>query len=53
MVAGLMKWGGVKMEEKLHQYVDCIGWATVAMVLLAVIINNVWVTCYFKSHGFK
>jgi len=37
MVAGLMKWGGPKMEANLKQYVDRIGWATVALVIIAVI----------------
>jgi membrane protein YqaA with SNARE-associated domain len=37
MVAGLMKWGGQRMEAVLHKYVDRIGWATVALVVLAVL----------------
>ncbi len=37
MVAGLMKWGGQRMEAVLHKYVDRIGWATVALVALAVL----------------
>lgn len=39
IVAGLMKWGGQRMESTLHQYVDRIGWVTVALVLLAVMIK--------------
>lgn len=38
LVAGLMKLGGEKMEKKLHQYVDTIGWAVVLLILLAYII---------------
>jgi membrane protein YqaA with SNARE-associated domain len=38
MVAGLMKWGGQRMEAVLHQYVDRIGWATVAAVAIAIFI---------------
>lgn len=38
MVAGLMKWGGKRMEEKLHEYVDAVGWATVAIVIVAVLL---------------
>lgn len=38
MVAGLMKWGGPSMEAKLHQYVDRIGWATVAIVAVLFLI---------------
>ncbi|PKO47498.1 MAG: hypothetical protein CVU29_01175 [Betaproteobacteria bacterium HGW-Betaproteobacteria-22] len=37
MVAGLMKWGGARMEASLHRYVDRIGWATVGLVIIAVI----------------
>ena len=37
LVAGLMAWGGKSMEEKLHLYVDRLGWATVALVVIGVI----------------
>ncbi len=37
MVAGLMKWGGPRMEATLHRYVDRIGWATVALVVAALL----------------
>jgi membrane protein YqaA with SNARE-associated domain len=36
LVAGLMKWGGQKMERLLEQYVDQLGWATVAIVVLVI-----------------
>ncbi|NOS95895.1 MAG: DedA family protein [Methylotenera sp.] len=39
MVAGLMKWGGAKMEASLHQYVDRIGWVTVGLVAVAIIVK--------------
>lgn len=32
LVAGLMAWGGPRMEAALHKYVDRLGWATVAVV---------------------
>ena len=32
LVAGLMAWGGARMEAALHRYVDRLGWATVALV---------------------
>ena len=38
MVAGLMKWGGQRMEEQLHKYVDLLGWLTVAIVVAAVLL---------------
>lgn len=37
LVAGLMRWGGARMEEALHRYVDRLGWATVAAVALAAL----------------
>lgn len=38
MVAGLMAWGGERMERKLHHYVDLIGWVAVITVLILLII---------------
>ncbi|HIE55142.1 MAG TPA: hypothetical protein EYP90_08190, partial [Chromatiaceae bacterium] len=32
LVAGLMAWGGEAMEERLHRYVDWIGWGLVVIV---------------------
>ena len=37
LVAGLMAWGGPRMEAALHRYVDRLGWATVALVAVAVL----------------
>ena len=37
LVAGLMAWGGDRMEDVLHKYIDRIGWATV-LVLGGVIV---------------
>ncbi|MGQ0442986.1 MAG: YqaA family protein [Methylophilaceae bacterium] len=37
MVAGFMKWGGQRMEASLHQYVDRIGWTTVALGAIAIL----------------
>ncbi len=34
LVAGLMAWGGARMEAVLHRYVDRLGWATVALLVL-------------------
>ena len=36
LVAGLMSWGGEKMENKLHQYIDMLGWLTVLAVVAVV-----------------
>ncbi len=37
LVAGLMAWGGARMEALLHRYVDRLGWATVALVTLGTL----------------
>jgi len=37
IVAGLMAWGGDKMDQALRQYVDRIGWVFVALVVVAFI----------------
>jgi membrane protein YqaA with SNARE-associated domain len=36
LVAGLMKWGGVEMEDTLQRYVDRLGWAMVAIIVIAI-----------------
>ena len=35
LVSALMKWGGVKMEQKLRQYVEALGWGLVILVVVA------------------
>ena len=40
MVAGLMKWGGARMEAALHRYVDRLGWASVALVAAGLLITQ-------------
>ncbi|MCW8889293.1 MAG: DedA family protein, partial [Sedimenticola sp.] len=37
LVAGLMAWGGDRMESVLHKYIDRIGWATVVIIAGIVI----------------
>jgi membrane protein YqaA with SNARE-associated domain len=37
LVAGLMAWGGARMEALLHRYVDRIGWATVVLVAVGAL----------------
>lgn len=32
LVAGLMRWGGARMEAQLHRYVDWLGWITIALI---------------------
>lgn len=38
IVAALMAWGGASMEAVLHKYVDRLGWATVGVVLIGVLV---------------
>ncbi len=38
LVAGLIKWGGAPMEEKLRQWVDKIGWALVVIIAIVYLI---------------
>jgi len=38
LVAGLMAWGGERMEGALHKYIDRIGWATVLAVVVIVAV---------------
>lgn len=38
LVAGLMAWGGERMEKTLHRYIDMLGWITVAGLAIAVIV---------------
>lgn len=40
LVAGLMALGGPRMESMLHRYVDWLGWVTVGLVAVAVIVIN-------------
>jgi membrane protein YqaA with SNARE-associated domain len=38
LVAGLMAWGGERMEAALNRYMDRLGWATVALLALAFLV---------------
>ena len=38
MVAALMKFGGAKMEQKLRQYVEVLGWLVVALAIVLYLI---------------
>lgn len=41
MVAGLMAWGGPRMEAMLQRYVDRLGWAVVVVVVVGVVAYRV------------
>lgn len=38
LVGGLMAWGGARMEAVLHKYIDRLGWVTVALVTMGVLV---------------
>jgi len=40
LVAGLMKWGGARMETALQRYVDWLGWLTVLVVVVALLFHH-------------
>lgn len=40
MVAGLMKWGGERMERMLRRYVDIIGWLLVVLVVVVYLFRK-------------
>lgn len=41
LVAGIMAWGGPRVEPLLRPYIDRIGWATVALLAVAVLVIQV------------
>ncbi|MDH3401187.1 MAG: DedA family protein [Chromatiales bacterium] len=38
MVAGLVMWGGPKIEPMLRQYVERLGWATVGLLVIGLLV---------------
>ncbi len=38
IVAGLIKWGGERMEHQLKRHVDTLGWLTVGALVVAVLV---------------
>jgi len=38
LVAALLSWGGKEMEDTLRKYIDIIGWVTVALVVILLVI---------------
>jgi membrane protein YqaA with SNARE-associated domain len=40
LVAGILYWGGEKMEHKLRQYIDAIGWGVVLLVAVIIIYKQ-------------
>lgn len=40
LVAGLMVWGGERMEQTLRNYIDRIGWVVVVLAILMYVVLN-------------
>lgn len=38
LVAGLIYWGGEKMEKKLREVIDLIGWSVIGLLVIAYLI---------------
>jgi membrane protein YqaA with SNARE-associated domain len=38
LVAGLMRWGGARMEQELRKYVEILGWLVVAIAIAAYLM---------------
>lgn len=42
LVAGLMVWGGARMEQTLRCYVDRLGWALVVLIVIGIVLWSVF-----------
>lgn len=40
LVAGLIRFGGARMERKLREYIDVIGWVVVVLCIVAFLISQ-------------
>lgn len=40
LVALLIRWGGVKMEQALRRWVDWLGWGLVAVIIIAFVVHK-------------
>jgi len=40
LVAGLMRWGGARMEQTLRDYIDRIGWVLILLVMALYFLFN-------------
>lgn len=38
IVAGLAQWGGIYLEKHVHQYIEWLGWLSVLLIVIAVLI---------------
>ncbi len=40
LVAGILYWGGEKMEHKIRQYVDIIGWVVIGLIVMLIVYKQ-------------
>lgn len=40
LVAGILYWGGEKMEHKIRQYVDVIGWVVIGLIVMLIVYKQ-------------
>ena len=40
LVAGVIRWGGAPMEQKIRQWVDVLGWLVVSAIIIAYIATR-------------
>jgi len=40
LVAGVIRWGGAPMEQKIRQWVDVLGWLLVGVIVIAYIASR-------------
>jgi len=40
LVAGVIRWGGAAMEQKIRQWVDVLGWLVVGAIIIAYIVTR-------------
>jgi membrane protein YqaA with SNARE-associated domain len=38
LVAGIIRWGGAPMEQKIRQWVDTLGWVIVGLIIVAYFV---------------
>lgn len=41
LVAGLIRWGGERMEKILREYIERIGWSVLILAILAYIVSQI------------
>ena len=42
LVAGLVKLGGDKLEATIHKKIELLGWMTIALVVIGLVVYKIW-----------